>query len=428
MKIHSSLGLDRVVFELAFDAEDHRLNRRARPGQRTCSVWLPHRLRSLHPDLVCLAGLLIAFPWIKRKVSFSGDFRPSPAFADAVSCAFSFRMEGAEQATSPRPMNPEGRPGLAFSAGVDSVAALELMPDDTVGVYLNRVGPDRFAPNSNYRTDFARHAVGELRRQGLDIITIDSDLEFTRQPAGVPVDWANAVPAILLADEYNLSSIAWGLVLESAYCVGTSAFQNWAERPVAKKWGHVFHSVGLPMSPVVAGLSEVCTSSIVSRSRFSGLAQSCVRGTIDTPCGSCPKCFRKGLLDAALGNRPFSSIDFRHYLGLREVQQVLLETPIKHENVVGYSMSKYDGSDELARALVERLRALEPSADIFDRYYAPYLDSLPEFERPGIESKLNTYAEPMSAEDERVLESWQYEGIEDGLKDMLSACMEGLRR
>lgn len=428
MKIYISQRSDRFAFELALEAEDHRLNRRARPGERTCSVWFPHRLRSVHPDLACLAGILIAFPWIKRRLAFAGDLRPSLSFADAVSNAFGIQVEGSQQSISPRQINPEGRPGLAFSAGVDSVAALELMPVDTVGVYLSRVGPDRDAPNSNYRTDFAKHAIGELRRRGLDIISVDTDLEFTRKPAGVPVDWANAVPAILLADEYNLRSIAWGLVLESAYCVGTSGFQNWADRPVAKKWGRVFHAAALPMSPVVAGLSEVCTSKIVSRSKFSGLAQSCVRGTIDTPCGSCPKCFRKGLLDASLGNRSFGSIDFRHYFRLPEVQQVLLECPIKHENVLAYSMQKYDGNDELARALVERLQLTGPKTDIFDRYYAPYLESLPSFERVGVESKLNAHAEAMNADDKYMLESWQYGEVEDSLKSNLVARITELRR
>lgn len=423
MKIHSSCDSERVSFSLEFDPGDNRQNRRAKPGRHSCSVWLPHRVRALHPDLACLAGLLIAFPWIKKRLSFSGDFQPSADFAKAISQAFGFRIGGGISTASPREINPNGRPGLAFSAGVDSVAALELMPADTVGIYLHRVGPERSALNSNYRPDFAKHVVGELRRQGRDIISIDSDLEFTRQPVGVPVDWANAVPAVLLAEEYNMRSVAWGLVLESAYCVGTAGFQNWADRPVAKKWGHVFDAAGLPMSPVVAGLSEVVTSTIVSRSPFAGLAQSCVRGTIEAPCGACPKCFRKGLLDAALGNRSFQSIDFAHYFDLPEVRQVLLEVPIKHENVVAYSMSRYGGSDKLGQALKNRLCFKGRDFDMFSRYYQPYLESLPHFERPAIERKLQEYAEPMSADDRRALESWEYGEIESGLKEQLSACM-----
>lgn len=403
-----------VVFDFVFDPDDRLEVRKAKPAQRTCTIWLPHRVRGIHPDLVCLAGLLIAFPWIKKTARFEGDCRPSHAFAHTLQECFGYRVEGADGSVTARPLNPRGRAGLSFSAGVDSVAALLLMPNDTVGFYLRRVTSDRVVPESNYRSDFAMHAIGELRRQGRDILSVDSDLEFTRRPTGVPVDWANAVPALLLADEYNVRSIAWGLVLESAYCIGTAPFQDWLRRPVARNWGKVFAAAGVPMSPVVAGLSEVCTSTIVSKSRYADLAQSCVRGTVDKPCGSCPKCFRKSLLEAALGVRAYDSIDFDHYFAIEEVQRVLLESPIKHQNVLAYSMMGYAGSNNIAVTLRQRLLGGTSSGCAFGRYYAPYLDSLPEFERAEVEARLREYLEPMSKDEESALQSWSYDaGAED---------------
>ena len=49
---------------------------------------------------------------------------------------------------------------------------------------------------------------------------IESDLEYVRDPVGFPVDVANSVPAILMADYLKLDSIAFGTIMEASYGVG----------------------------------------------------------------------------------------------------------------------------------------------------------------------------------------------------------------
>ena len=88
------------------------------------------------------------------------------------------------------------RPGLAFSGGVDSTAALALMPATTAPIFMDR--PIR--SKSLYDKDAVRHSCLEVERLGYDMHVIQCDLEYVRNPGGLPVDVANSVPAVLMAD------------------------------------------------------------------------------------------------------------------------------------------------------------------------------------------------------------------------------------
>ena len=135
-----------------------------------------------HPDLFQLAHHLLVEPWDKSAMEHWNPTR-----------------------------KPGWRPGLAFSGGIDSAAAMALMPEDTVLLYNERTGISGQLDHTNafrffdkIRTDTGRivHCIPsnheELRRhQG--------------KSAGFSTDYACAVQAILLADYFGLDSIGTGM-------------------------------------------------------------------------------------------------------------------------------------------------------------------------------------------------------------------------
>lgn len=398
-----------VHFRFSREEHDKIAYGRARASRGEFEIWLPEEVDSatIHPDLLALVALLVVAPWTTRRIVLGGSLKPSERFASAVHKAFGLRVVGWDADTMPREAPTDGKPCLAYSAGVDSTAALALMPDDTELVFLNRVAPGRGPLNSNYRNDFAMHAIRTLQGRGRKVHVLDSDLEYTRRPVGFPVDWSNAAPAVLLADRLGLRSMAWGMVLESAYGIGGHGFIEWSERAVCRRWSRVFSAVSLPMSPVVAGLSEVCTTKLVMDSEYADIAQSCIRGTVGMPCRECPKCFRKGLLEAALGGG-WEDIDLARYFRSEEIRAIISDYPIKHENVFGYLLSRYSGSDPMLVSMQRRMRVGEIDYDLFERFYAPYLDAV-----PGVERRLTALAlsgsglDPMTEAEVQRLRAWR---------------------
>jgi len=217
----------------------------------------------LHPDLEALIGLLLVQPFTGR--SLVVDRPVSPGFAAAALGAMRRVVGPVDRELAPRPMPGDGRPGLAFSGGADSMAALSVLPATAVPIFLRRIAPDRAAAHSFYSDEAAVHACLHLSaRHGMDVATVESDIEHLRTPIGFPTDWANAVGAVLLADRFNLDSISWGLIAESAYRIGHEEYQDWATR--RRAWAAVFEAAGLHFSAPVAGVSEVGTAMIVDAS------------------------------------------------------------------------------------------------------------------------------------------------------------------
>ena len=207
------------------------------------------------------------------------------------------------------------RPGLAFSGGVDSTAAMQLLPPQTVLLYHEREGLSSALNHANAHRFFEA-----LAAHGRAVVRIQSNHEsirtdFGKNP-GFSTDLAGAVHVILLADYFDLGGVSMGMPLENAFL-----FHGWRGRDfrTSQYWrthSRLLQKAGLDLLLPVAGLSEIINQKIVDASPFEGYAQSCLRST--TPggiCGQCWKCFRKnsmkghpirltGEIEVFLGTRP----------------------------------------------------------------------------------------------------------------------------
>jgi hypothetical protein len=319
---------------------------------------------------------------------------------------YRFAVHPVDAALSPRRPRPGSRPGLCFSGGVDSSAALLLGPSNCVPVFLERISPPDSLFRGIYNKDAPLRACRVLAKAGWPVQAVKTDVEFLRNPVGFFNDLVMATPLILLADRLNLDSIAYGMILESAYLAKGFSYRDYAQSGHFKRYNGVAAAVGLPFNLPTAGLSEVITTRLVLESPFQHTAQSCVRGPFGKPCMICWKCFRKNLLEACVNGEEISPQALRRYFGMPDVAAELSKSPIKHENVIAYIAGNYRGRSRLMRELAGRLGAGSLDLIWTTRWLPCSREVLDERYRKEEEDKITRLVEPMSERDIANIESW----------------------
>lgn len=370
--------------------------------QATFDMPSDFQLSEAHPDLLGLAAMVVASPWILKRLEL--DFPVSPQFAEASSKFLKIEVPNASSVVPPR--SPGDRPGLSFSAGVDSMACLELMPANTVPVFSHRAEPVTKS-RSLYQDAAPLHAIDEMTKSGRTVHKVTSDLEYMRQPVGFSVDPAPAVPLILLADYFSLDAIAFGTIAEAAYRTGTDAFIDYAKRVVFTKWKAAFQGAGLDYFNLVAPVSEMGTMQIARQSEFGHLAQSCVRGAVGEPCGRCVKCFRKSLIEASFTGEWPDKDEVRAMMTAPQVYGYLSKVPIRLEIMLIEALSGYNGDDDLLLALQDRVSAKSIDTSFTHAWYEPGMkEMVPEKYYPEVVTSLERFLPKMTPEQEQAFEQF----------------------
>jgi hypothetical protein len=373
-------------------------------------------LDDLHPDLLALAGLLVCQPFSGGTLELPRAV--SPAFATAARRGMSLELTPVDPVLEPR--RGTGVPALCFSGGVDSLAALAVLPGRTELFFLDRVQPADVDHADVYESTAAHRACDAVERDhGRTVWRVASDLEYVRKPIGFPLHVSNALPAVLMADELGLDAVGWGTVSESAYGIGKAGYIEYATRRDYRRLGAVFAAAGLPYLQSVVGVSEVGTTRIVAQSRFAGLAQSCIRGQPE-PCLSCKKCFRKVLLDRVIAGQPVEDAVVDGLLSSEAVRNYLSEEPIHHENVIAYILARYEGSHPAMRALDARVGRRGSHLSWMDGWYAPSAELMPERYRSEVRAGLERHLPTMDQADEEAMRGWDPQGDTGGLGRILA--------
>lgn len=386
--------------------------RRGGLARHTASVDVRVAPGSIHPDLLVLAAVLCARPWIRRSVPVTTSVAASQALARALRVGPGVRLGTVDEQVRARPRPEAGAPGLCFSGGTDSVAALALLPEHTRSYHLLRVAPPGERRPTMLDTRAARESCALVQRLGRPCEVVASDVEYLPEILGFPHDFTTAVPLLLHADRDRLDAIAWGAPLEATYRLQRGAFRDLTESPFVREWGGVFAAVGLPVCIPVAGVSELVTSTVVDTHVLGAAAQSCVRGRrLGAPCGRCPKCARKTLLAGAVTGRwPTAAQLERQWRGA-ETRAYLLADPIKVEPVIAHTVHRYlaDGGDsELLRLVADKVGP-DPLPWLA-RSYEPALAQLPADYRAQIADRVHRVAPPMGAEEEGAVRAYDVQG------------------
>lgn len=417
MHISAKLEHGRLMLSAEPSEEDLAFTstRKGKLANKEATIWLPDVHKAdLHPDLLALAALLVFGPYSARTVTLG--WAVSPQFAATAETHLRRSLEPTSEEVKPRRAPIDGVDALAFSGGIDSVAALALLPETTVSIFMNRrVPPD--VKVGLYRADAALKSCADVDASGRSVYVVDSDMEFTRNPVGFAVDWTNCLGAVLLSDFIGFKSVSFGMVQESAFFLGHHHYSDLAERSVYKAWAPLFEAVDLPIALPTAGLSEVMTSVVADSVKDIWSAQSCVRGAVDQPCGRCFKCFRKRILDARLNGTTLPADYFNIAKYGSEVKRRLLETPVHHENVLAYSLQGLSCEPgpvlDALQAKMAPITTYAKGLEILRRYNPSVMRYLPPHLRQEIKDRLEQFCDPLDAEQQEIVENWDLIPIVD---------------
>jgi hypothetical protein len=333
-------------------------------SQEKRRLWLAHddwrvhwdmparwSLEKTHPDLLKLAEWVLLDPWVPGII------------------------EGHEWTR-----RPGKRPGLSFSGGIESTAAMLLMPRNTVVAYHERDF------ESMLKHDNAHRFIRRLRWRHLRRIhIIKSDHEKIRtnwgKMNGFSTDLACAVHLILLADHFDLDSIAIGMPIDNSWLAQGRVFRDFPNCGWFKKVVPPFKAAGLEINMVVNMISQAGCLEVVRKKGLANWAQSCLRAPAGRTCGRCWKCFFKNSL---LGH----PIDLKSH----EIQKFSNTDPLKTAAMVLYATKKTGMFAELEQ--LERFS--EVNLNWFNQIYPPGFELLPEKYRDEIESNLGEFLKKMN--------------------------------
>lgn len=403
MKVEYSLRDNILKFQFISEEDDPLKYRNAKMVKNTCEFKLPidWNINMVHPDVLALSIILIIYPFTGRKIIL--PIGVSIQFHDYFKYNTKKEVLPINYDLAPRKVQQNAIPALAYSGGVDSTAALALLPNTTVSIFLDRIIPNN--ANTLYNKEAAHFACKSLKELGRSVYMIETDLEYVREPVGFPVDVANTVPALLLSDYIGLDSIAFGLTSTYAYPIFNPKFQEYTSRLHYKRWGKLFEIVGMPFNLVTVGITEIGTTKIVMNSPYYSFTQSCMRGKAKQPCMNCYKCFRKKLIELVLQKRQLKDELLDKWFKIGEVKKVLLKLTPKHELIFMYITAHYNGNNKLMNLLKKRTRGDVVDANWLEKWYEPSLELVCEKYREHVRNKILKYFEIMNETDEQNMKS-----------------------
>ncbi|MBO3749663.1 hypothetical protein J5X84_26590 [Streptosporangiaceae bacterium NEAU-GS5] len=366
----------------------------------SCHVRLPAAGPEPHGDLLATAAWTIVAPWTRSRITFD---RPiSAALAEAFHAGWG--VEAGPVGADPR---SGARLAISYSGGADSVAVAAMFPDAPM-VHFQRVSHPR-VPNrwTHYRSD----VLAELSaKTGRELTTVRSDLEFTLvyPRPGYPEHHAVAVGALLQADALDLGGVALGLTIGSRWLeVGRYVAGFYQDNPMWSRsgpWAGLFAAAGLPFLLPVGGVSEAVTLRMALESELGDLVRWCLRGDDDGPCGECPKCLRKELLQAAIERRPLRAEVTADHPRARIWQQ---PPPYPVQEMIEYGCARVPGIEEtlFARA-AEFLRPTIESTTWLDHCYPPAIQEIPEPWRKQVDAYMTDHVGLMTPDERHRVETW----------------------
>lgn len=308
-------------------------------------------LDTVHPNLLALAIEVLLYPIVPEAAEIAVDHRPSGS-----------------------------KIGLSFSGGIDSTAAAILLPDTAFLAYHKR----SFQSMIDHR--LAENLFEELEiNHGRDVFQVPSNHELLRttwgKPVGFSTDFAAATHLILLADVFDLGTIAFGTPIDNTWLAKGKKFRQFSESDYWKKWSARFSKAGLQLEFPINHISEAGALKICRQSPLLRHINSCLRGDGERWCGACWKCFHK---NGPLGREfDFQSTEIQSFLSMKPLRTA------QHALWAIQSMGLEDSVPHLKEHL-------NKSLDWWESFYPPGLDLMNEPLRSYVEKRTRDYLNPMT--------------------------------
>jgi len=280
---------------------------------------------------------------------------------------------------------PGRKPGLSFSGGVDSTAAMCLMPDDCILFYMERDFESMLKHANAFRF------IEYLEENGRTVIVTKSNHEIIRTHhdlnPGFSTDYACMAHLILLADYYDLDSAGTGMPLENAYFFHGSKPRDFSQSAFWKRYFPMFSYLGIPLFQPVAGCSEILNNKIVNENNFGDYATSCLRSTNPGElCNKCWKCFRKNT---------FNDLPWEMS---REISTFLGKRPLKQGIATLYALQMISKNESIPEEAQDLAELMGENFDFLHNYWMPSLELLPSKYRHQVEKNLLKITNPMEVD------------------------------
>lgn len=267
---------------------------------------------------------------------------------------------------------PGDRIALSYSAGIDSTAALLLLPEDTILGYHERDFPSKLKHGNAKKT--IAFVEEKLKRT---VYCIPSNHELISKHYGKSVgfstDYASGIHLILLADQFNIGYLAFGTVVENTWLDKGVKFRDFKESWHWNYWSKRFAHAGLSLQLPINHLTEACAIRVCQSSPIADVVNSCLRYE-NNGCGECWKCFHK---NGPMGRKINPRSD--------EITQKLRTRPLRSGMHAIWAL-KCQNLESLAP---EYASLLQSNLDWWESTYPPGLGIISENIRPTIIKNTN---------------------------------------
>jgi len=267
------------------------------------------------------------------------------------------------------------RLALSYSGGVDSTAAMLLLPDDTLLAYHERDFPSMLSHSLPHRTF---EAVRE--RTGREVVCVPSNHEVLRTLHGKQTGFSTAHAAgahlILLADHFDLRGIAFGTPIDNTWLKKGKTYRDFSESFYWMHWSKKFLQAGLHYVLPINHISEAGALLVCKQSQLVDVVNSCLRGDDERWCGRCWKCFHK---NGPLG-RSFDPAS-------TEIQTFLNTAPLRTAQHALWALKTQD----LAHLVPHLVPFMEDDLSWWEHAYRPGLALIDEQWRTGVEERTTAY-------------------------------------
>lgn len=283
---------------------------------------------------------------------------------------------------------PGKKIGLAFSGGVDSTAAMCLLPEDKTELFYHQREGFKL---TSMRQDNALLMFDKMKKK---VWKIKSNQEIINEREGkrrgFTTDYCVGIGLILLGDILDLGYFASGQMMESTHLRRGYKFRNFERTQFWLTFEPIFRLAGMSILGPVFGCSEVVTNKIVQQTEYKELAQSCVRGINGIPCNECYKCFRKDIIRGV--HKPTECPEINYILDLR---------PLKQAASLIYAMNKH-------KINIPRIGEYSNmKLEFIGNYYSPVLDLLPKEIKKIVQTNLHKYGiKPMTKKMKKEMEEF----------------------
>jgi len=398
-----------LSFRLELSEEDNRegdgQHGRIQLLENTFRFLLPFACE-IHPDLLATALLSVVLPFAGRRIEVPRAV--SITFAETVYHAFGKELNPVDSQLQAR--QPGSRPGLAFSGGVDSIASMLLMPEESALVFGERVEhPNVSVPKefNTYNTARALNACAHLQNEGRPVYQVQTDHEYIIGPyPDWPIWTAAEGPLMLMADALDLDSVWVGSTLDNTYIPPWNGWRYFSWEYIDKDpWQQTMTTVGIPIVRAVGGISEIGTAAIVRASPYRNISTSCANGPAGQPCMTCAKCLRKTLTMEVLDGTVPGKAVLQRFADQAEIQDLSDEYM---DLIFMYCFWKLPPLPNMYfRRVQKAVQAICPNMSFLERWYPKSLEHIPDQYRDFYVRQKDKYLQDYTEEDIRLVESWQ---------------------